>query len=91
MENLSLDGLAELFFIDKFYLTKIFKAQYDTTINSYLNQVRITKGKELLRFSQLPIEEIGEKVGIPEPNYFARVFKKIEGISPSMYRAQWFD
>ena len=89
METITLDSLAEVFFIDKFYLTKIFKAQFDTTINNYLNQVRITKAKELLRFSELPIEEIGEKVGIGEPNYFARVFKKIEGVSPSSYRSQW--
>lgn len=88
-ESISLDCLAEQFYIDKYYLTKIFKAQYDATINNYLNQIRIRKAKELLRFSDLPIEKIGENVGIPEPNYFARVFKKIEGISPSAYRAQW--
>lgn len=91
MEPINLDHLAETFYIDKFYLTKIFKSQFDTTINNHLIQVRITKAKELLRFSQMSIEEIGQKVGIPEPNYFARVFKKVEGISPSVYRAQWFD
>lgn len=89
MEVVTLDDLAEVFFIDKYYLTKIFKAQYDTTINHYLNLVRITKAKELLRFSKHSIEEIGCQVGIPEPNYFARVFKKIEGITPSVYRSEW--
>lgn len=89
MEGCSLDNLAEIFYIDKFYLTKMFKAQYDMTINYYLNRVRITKAKELLRFSNLSIEEIGCQVGIMEPNYFARVFKKIEGITPSVYRAEW--
>lgn len=88
-EPISLDSLAERFYIDKYYLTKIFKTQYDATINNYLNQIRIRKAKQLLRFSDLPIEKIGEKVGISEPNYFARVFKKIEGVSPSAYRAQW--
>lgn len=88
-EKISLDGLAEQFYMDKYYLTKIFRAQYDTTVNKYLNRVRITKAKEMLRFSDLPVEEIGRMVGIPEPNYFARVFKHVEGITPSTYRAEW--
>ena len=89
MDQLTLDQLAEKFYVDKFYLTKLFKAQFDTTINSFLNQVRITRAKQLLRFSDLSVEEIGRNVGIPEPNYFARVFKKVEGIAPSSYRKLW--
>ncbi len=88
-EQLTLEQLANHFFVDKFYLTKVFKQRYDTTINNYLNQVRITRAKELLRFTDRSIESVGRSVGIPEANYFARVFKKIEGISPSTYRQEW--
>ena len=77
------------FYINKFYLTKIFKEVYGTTVNGYVIARRITRAKQLLRFSELSVEEVGEAVGMPEPDYFSRVFKKIEGISPREYRKKW--
>lgn len=87
---LSLEGLAKQFYINKQYLARIFKEQYGSTVKGYLTQVRITKAKGLLRFSDKSVEEIGEIVGIPDPNYFARIFKKIEGLTPSQYRKSWY-
>lgn len=89
MEKISLDVLAEQFFINKYYLSKLFKESYGMTINAYILSVRITRAKQLLRFSDRTIDEIGEKVGIADGNYFARVFKKIEGVTPSEYRKMW--
>jgi len=43
----------------------------------------------MLRFSDKTAEEIGYEVGIGAPAYFSRVFKEIEGVSPSVYREQW--
>lgn len=43
-EKLTLDDLAEKFFINKFYLSKIFKEAYGTTVNNYLISKRITRG-----------------------------------------------
>ncbi len=88
-EKLNLDELAKQFFIDKFYLTKIFKEQYGTTINAYISQQRITAAKQLLRFSDKTIEQISAEIGISDTNYFTRLFKKIEGITPGKYRKQW--
>ena len=88
-EKVNLDELAKLFFIDKFYLTKIFKEQYGTTINTYISQKRITAAKQLLRFSDKTIEQISAEIGISDTNYFTRLFKKIEGIPPGEYRQQW--
>lgn len=88
-EKISLDELASIFFIDKYYLAKAFKEQFGFTIHNYLNQIRITRAKSLLRFSKQSMEQIGDEVGIADPNYFARTFKKIEGISPSEYRSRW--
>lgn len=45
--------------------------------------------KQLLRFTDYSIEHISETVGMEDAGYFARDFKKIEGISPSEYRKQW--
>lgn len=88
-EKITLDGLAEKFYINKFYLSRIFKEQFGTTINNYLAQIRITHAKQLLRFTALTVEEIGRECGIEEPAYFARVFKKVEGVSPGEYRKMW--
>lgn len=88
-QKLSLDALAETFFINKFYLTRIFKEQFGITVNSYLLQVRITHAKQLLRFSDLSIEKIAQECGMSDANYFARMFKKIEGIAPGEYRKRW--
>ena len=88
-EKITLDLLAEMFYINKFYLTRIFKEQYGTTINSYLLQVRITHAKQMLRFSDLPIEKIAHECGMVDANYFARMFRKVEGISPGEFRKRW--
>lgn len=88
-EKVSLDDLAERFFINKFYLSKIFKETYGTTVNNYLISKRITRAKQLLRFTDMTVDEIGVAVGMGDANYFSRMFRKVEGSSPSEYRKQW--
>ena len=88
-EKISLDELSARFFINKYYLTKIFKETYGTTINNYIIAKRITRSKQLLRFTDKTLEEIAIEVGMNGGNYFSRMFKKIEGISPREYRKQW--
>ena len=88
-EKLSLESVASHFFIDKHYLARLFKEQYGVTLVTYLQQVRITHAKRMLRFTNKSIEEIGLECGIGELNYFSRVFKKLEGVSPSEFRRVW--
>lgn len=88
-EKIMLEELAEKFFINKFYLSKIFKETYGTTVNNYLISKRITRAKQLLRFTNMTVDEIGVAVGMGDANYFSRMFRKVEGISPREYRKQW--
>ncbi|MBR4173861.1 MAG: helix-turn-helix domain-containing protein [Lachnospiraceae bacterium] len=88
-ERINLDDLCNRFFISKYYLTHSFKEQFGLSITNYLLSVRITHAKQLLRFSGKTVEEIGYEVGIGAPAYFSRVFKNVEGVSPSVYREQW--
>ncbi|MDO4308125.1 MAG: AraC family transcriptional regulator [Eubacteriales bacterium] len=88
-EKIVLDKLASVFYINKFYMTRIFKEQFGISINSYLQQVRITHAKQMLRFTDATLENIGVTCGIGEPNYFSRMFKSVEGITPSEYRKRW--
>lgn len=88
-ERLSLSGLAEQFFISRDYLGKRFKECFGTTVNGYILSARITRAKQLLRFSDKTIEEVGALTGMPDANYFSRTFKKVEGVSPGEYRRLW--
>ncbi len=87
--KINLDELCSRFFISKYYLTHSFKEQFGVSITNYLLSVRVTHAKQLLRFTNKTIEEIGYETGIGAPAYFSRVFKDIEGVSPSIYREQW--
>lgn len=88
-ERITLDQLSRDFFINKYYLTRVFKKQYGQSITAYLQNVRITKAKLLLRFSDKSVEEIGLECGLGQLHYFSRVFKEVEGVPPSVYRSQW--
>ena len=55
-EKITLDDLTERFYINKFYLTRVFKEQFGLSVTSYLVQLRITQAKRLLRFSDASME-----------------------------------
>ena len=88
-DKIKLDDLSARFFVNKYYLTRVFKDQYGQSINAYLLSVRITKAKQLLRFTDKSVEEIGLECGLGALHYFSRVFKEVEGMPPSSYREQW--
>lgn len=88
-EKISLDSVSERFFINKFYLTKLFKRRYGTTLIEYILDLRITQAKKLLRFSDDRVETIARECGFEDPNYFSRAFKKLEGVTPTKYRTMW--
>lgn len=88
-EKISLAQLSEQFYINKFYLTRIFKEQFGMSVSGYLLSLRITHAKQLLRFTELPIEKIGAECGMNDANYFSRMFKKIEGVTPGEFRKMW--
>lgn len=88
-EKILLDELAARFYINKFYLTRVFKETFGQSVQTYITDKKITKAKELLRFSDMSVEEISVLCGCSDANYFARIFKKVEGISPGAFRRNW--
>ena len=88
-EKISLDQLADRFYLSKFYLTHMFREQFGQTISAYLQAVRITHAKQMLRFSSGNLETIALSCGFSTPAYFSRVFREVEGIAPSEYRRKW--
>lgn len=87
-EKITLDDLASRFYMNKYYLLELFKERYGVTVNAYLNQLRVTYIKQQLRFTDETVERIAEDLHI-EPTYLSRLFKKMEGVSPSKFRKTW--
>ena len=64
----------------------MFKQQYGINFTAYLMEYRIEEAKKLLQQPDVNVKEVGVRVGYPDSNYFARVFRRITGESPSEYR-----
>ena len=89
-ENISLDSLAQVFSINKYYLQKLFKKRLGLSPNEYLTRVRLERAKNLLRTTNDTMLQIAQEVGYT-PSYFDIVFKKYEGVTPHGYRQRWYD
>lgn len=86
MEDITLDKLSELAGVSRQYFCKIFREKMDMRPLEYLARKRISEAKVMLYNSNQSISEIGKSVGYQDPTYFGVVFKKYEGISPTLYR-----
>lgn len=64
----------------------IFREYFDSTPAEYIKKRRLDMAQELLKTTRLPVGEIALKCGIPDYNYFSKVFKREIGISPREYR-----
>jgi len=83
--DLSLEFLSKKFFINKDYLSKKFRNVSGIGINQFITYVRIKNAEELLRNTTLSINEIAHSVGYKDSNYFSKVFKEINNISPHAF------
>lgn len=86
---LSLNSIAEQFYMNKCYLSRIFKEITGFTVNGYLHARRIQKARSLLIQNSMNISEVSEAAGYENLTYFERVFKKHTGMSPLEYRRQY--
>ena len=88
-ENLSLKSLAEIVSTNEYYLSHAFKKISHYSPQQYVLRRRIGKAQCLLVYTSLSLTEIAARVGYDDSNYFSRVFKKIIGMSPRLYRQKW--
>lgn len=85
-ENITLNSLAERFFLHPNYLSRLFKEKTGKNFVEYTTEIRIEHVKELLKNSDLKIVEICAMTGYDNPRYFSKVFKQITGMTPREYR-----
>ncbi|UTX50456.1 helix-turn-helix domain-containing protein [Chryseobacterium sp. MA9] len=84
-QKLSIDSIAKLAYVSKSNFFKMFKDELGTSPNDFILQERITRAKELLA-SQTSIKETAFQTGFSDTNYFTRVFKQLEGVTPKSYQ-----
>ena len=87
-QDISLETVADTFWLHKVYLAKIFKQETGKSVNEYIRNVRIEKAKELLLKDYIKINEIVTATGFNNPQSFYTIFKKYVGMPPGEYREQ---
>ena len=83
MDKITLDDLAERFGLSVFYLSRLLKKYTGVTFTEYIALCRVEKAKEMLKEGKYSIKEISYMVGFSSQGYFAKVFHKYTGKSPS--------
>ncbi|MGI5893608.1 MAG: AraC family transcriptional regulator [Candidatus Merdivicinus sp.] len=86
MQPIRIEELARNFYVDLYYLSHCFKEQTGYSPKQYLMKVRVSRARELLIHSKLPISEVAFRCGFGDVNNFIRSFKSDTGSTPNQYR-----
>ena len=84
--NLSREQLAKQFFLNPDYLTRLFKKETKSSLQTYILKERIKKAKFLLETTDLTISEVHEQSGFSNSSYFSKMFKRETRMTPQEYR-----
>jgi len=84
--HIRVSDIASYLGISRYYLSHIFKEKFHISPQEYLVKYRLEKGEELLRTTNLSIQEVSDKTGYENPLTFSKIFKKVYGLSPKNYR-----
>lgn len=85
-EKLTLQDVADACYVSQWHLSKLLNKNTGKSFYDLLNSVRIDAARRLLRTPGLKIGEVSEMVGYTDTAHFARVFRKITGMSANEYR-----
>ena len=85
-EDLSTQTLCKAFYLTPKQLYNTFIKSTGKSPKKYITEQRIRKAKNLILTTDLPLTQIAETVGIPDYNYFIKVFKSIDGHTPLFHR-----
>lgn len=85
-EDLTLNTLADLVYLNPNYLSNIFAQVTGCTLNKYIKQIRMEKAQELLLHTNMKVTDISQAVGYPNTSYFCKSFQKLFGTTPERFR-----
>ena len=86
--DLKMNEIAAKFNLSPGYFSTIFHQEIGESFRNYLNNLRISHAKKLLRTTNLKVSEIAYKSGYNDPHYFSTIFKKSVGFTPQQFRTQ---
>lgn len=86
--DITLEDLAEKFFLSKPYLSKYIKEKSGMTFGDLVKKIRMKKAKALLKSSNMTVENIAMSVGYQNVEHFNRLFKKAYDMTPMQFRNQ---
>ncbi len=82
-ERLTLNDAANSYSISPNYLSQLFRKYNDMGFNEYVTYLKIEEAKKLLSEGTYKVYEVADMLGFESAFYFSKVFKKVEGISPT--------
>lgn len=85
-EDISLELMADKLNLTRSYLSTYFREKTGMTFTDYLNELRISRAKEMLLDSEARIQEVAMRIGYHNVNSFIRMFKRISGQTPGEFR-----
>ena len=88
-EPITLDELSKEFSISKYHLQRQVKKYLGQTPAEYIINLRLTRSKELLRTTDLPVSEVAYSSGFNNVSYYIKTFHRMESVTPQQYRASW--
>jgi len=86
--DLSLRAHAQQFSVNASYLSALFKKETGSTLTDYVNRMRIDHAIFLLNVTDMQVQTIAQYCGIPDVNYFTKLFKRTVGKTPKEYRQE---
>lgn len=88
--DLSLTRLGRVVFLNPAYLSRLYKQISGNGLSDVVTEKRMAKAKEILRTTDMKVQDVAAAVGLESPSYFARLFKRMTSLSPQEYReSQW--
>lgn len=85
-EDLTLNTLADLVYLNPNYLSNVFAQVTGCTLNKYIKQIRMEKAQELLLNTNMKVTDISQAVGYSNTSYFCKSFQKLFGTTPERFR-----
>lgn len=85
-ENITVDQVANELFLNKDYISHVFKEETGFSVISYVISLRINQAKLLLSETDQSVTDIAASCGYTDFTYFSKQFKKLVGMSPSQFR-----
>lgn len=86
--EITLQEISDQFYLNRDYISRRFKQEFDETIVNFISKIRIDKAKKLLIQADMSIATIAQTVGYEDEKYFSRVFKKYVNMTPKEFRNQ---